>query len=192
MLGFSYHDLMARLQTFGPENAWKRLQEILRWFEEVEAAGDYRKYYDGKREGTLQGSGTAGGLGLDQEFFESAMVPQVMLYGFLGFAPRADGFKIEPRLPADWPELAVDRSRFQNLVLRIRATREVIEIHKEGAASGPMFVEVPKGPWKASLLREDGSALGEATVRKRPSDGAFELDWGSATAVRLVNGINGP
>ena len=188
VLGFSYHDLMARLHTFGPNNAWKRLQEVLRWFEEVQAAGDYRKYYDGKREGTLQGSGTAGGLGLDKEFFESAMVPQVMLYGFLGFAPRADGFKIEPRLPADWPELAVDRIGFQNFVLRIRATREVIEIHKEGAANGPIFVELPKGRWKAALLREDGSTVSAATVRRRPSDDALELDWGNAAAVRLVNG----
>ena len=105
VLGFSYHDLMARLKTLGPDNAWKRLQEILRWFEEVQAAGGYRKYYNGSREGSMQGSGTAGGLGLDMEFFESALVPQVMLNGFLGFAPRADGFKLDPRLPADWPEL---------------------------------------------------------------------------------------
>ena len=41
--------------------------------------------YDGSREGTLQGGGTAGGLGLDAEFFESVLVPQVMLEGFLGF-----------------------------------------------------------------------------------------------------------
>jgi hypothetical protein len=186
VLGFSYHDLMARLQTLGPDNAWKRLQEVLRWYQEVQLAGDYRKYYDGKREGTLQGSGTAGGLGLDMEFFESAMVPQVILYGFLGFAPRADGFKIEPRLPKDWPELAVDRIRFQNLVLRIRVAREFIEIHKEGAASEPMFLELPKGQWKASLFREDGSTLGAAAALKRSNDGRLELDWRNAATVRLV------
>ena len=55
VLGFSYHDLMARLKTLGPDNAWRRLQEILRWFGEVQAAGGYRKYYDGKREGTHAG-----------------------------------------------------------------------------------------------------------------------------------------
>ena len=96
VLGFSYHDLMARLKVLGPDNAWQRLREILRWFDEVQAAGGYRKYYNGSREGTLQGGGTAGGLGLDMEFFESAMVPQIMLNGFLGFAPRADGFKPQP------------------------------------------------------------------------------------------------
>jgi hypothetical protein len=96
---------MARLKVLGPDNTWKRLQEILKWFEEVQAAGGYRKYYDGKsREGSMQGGGTAGGLGLDMEFFESALVPQVMLNGFLGFAPRGDGFKLDPRLPSDWPD----------------------------------------------------------------------------------------
>jgi len=44
VLGFSYHDLMARVKTLGPDNAWGRLQEILRWFDEVQAAGGYRKY----------------------------------------------------------------------------------------------------------------------------------------------------
>ena len=94
VLGFSYHDLMARLASRGPDDAWKRLRGILEWFREVQAAGGYRKYYDGLREGTLQGGGTAGGLGMDSEFFESALVPQVVVNGFLGFAPTADGFKI--------------------------------------------------------------------------------------------------
>jgi hypothetical protein len=40
-----------------------------------------------------------GGLGLDQEFFESVLVPQVMLYGFMGLEPNADGFEVSPRLP---------------------------------------------------------------------------------------------
>ncbi|HEU0038095.1 MAG TPA: hypothetical protein VFR76_02360, partial [Verrucomicrobiae bacterium] len=61
VLGFSYHDLMARLKILGPDDAWQRLQEIARWFDEVQAAGGYRKYYDGSRDGSLQGGGTPGG-----------------------------------------------------------------------------------------------------------------------------------
>jgi hypothetical protein len=186
VLGFSYHDLMARLKTLGPDNAWKRLQEIIRWFDEVQAAGGYRKYYNGSREGSMQGGGTAGGLGLDQEFFESAMVPQVMLNGFLGFAPRADGFKLDPRLPSSWPELVVDQIHFQNLTLRIRVTRDVIEIHKAGAAPEPLFLRLPEGEWKAVLLGKDGSPVGETRLPKRESDGALRLDWGDAAAVRLI------
>ena len=85
------------------------------------------------------------------EFFESAMVPQVMLNGFLGFAPRADGFKLDPRLPTDWPELVVDRIRFQNLVLRIRATRAAIEIRRTGVSPGPTRERLHR-------LRPDGCA----------------------------------
>ena len=32
---------------------------------------------------------------MDREFFESLLVPQSMLRGFLGFAPTADGCRIE-------------------------------------------------------------------------------------------------
>jgi hypothetical protein len=120
------------------------------------------------------------------EFFESAMVPQVVLNGFLGFAPRADGFKLDPRLPTSWPELVVDHIRFQNLTLRIRATRDAIEIFKEGAAPEPVFLRLPEGAWKAVLLGKDGSRLGEARLRKRETDGAWLLDWGDAAEVRLV------
>jgi uncharacterized lipoprotein YddW (UPF0748 family) len=189
VLGFSYHDLMARLKVLGPDNAWERLREVLRWFDKVQAAGGYRKYYNGSREGLMQGGGTAGGLGLDMEFFESAMVPQIMLNGFLGFAPRADGFRLNPRLPKDWPELTVDRIRFQDLVLRIRATPDAIQIGRAGVSpvpEEPLFLRLPEGAWKATLLREDGSALRPAMLRKRESDGALRLNWSEAAGVRLV------
>ncbi|MHB8900777.1 MAG: glucosidase family protein, partial [Thermoguttaceae bacterium] len=45
VLGWSYHDVMARLQTAGPDDAWKRLRGILDWFAEVQAEGGYRTYY---------------------------------------------------------------------------------------------------------------------------------------------------
>ena len=45
VLGFSYHDLMARLRTAGPDDAAQRLDEICTWFDETQAAGGYRAYY---------------------------------------------------------------------------------------------------------------------------------------------------
>jgi Glycosyl hydrolase family 65, C-terminal domain len=165
---------------------------VLRWFDEVQAAGGYRKYYNGSREGSLQGGGTAGGLGLDREFFESAMVPQIMLKGFLGFAPCGDGFRLNPRLPSDWPELSVDRIRFQNLVLRIRATRDAVEIHKDGPAAEPLFLRLPAGEWSAVFVHDDGAVLGSAVLSKRESDGALRLDWGDALTVRLVKAPHAP
>ena len=105
VLGFSYHDLMARLLTAGPDDAAQRLSEICSWFDETQAAGGYRAFYSDPARGTMQGGNVPGGLGLDKEFFESILVPQVMLYGFLGLKPTADGCEISPRLPADWPSL---------------------------------------------------------------------------------------
>jgi hypothetical protein len=191
VLGFSYHDLMARMKTRGPDDAWKRLQEILRWFDEAQAAGGYRKYYDGSREGTLQGGGTAGGLGMDQEFFESVLVPQVMLRGFLGFSPASDGFRLDPRLPADWPELTVDRIRWHDLTLRVRATRDAVEVWKAGRPEEPCFVRLPKGEWKAVALNADGSEGAPVALKTRSSDGALELDWKDAAGVRFERAAAG-
>lgn len=150
VLGFSYYDLMARLRIRGADDAWKRLQEILRWYEEVEAAGGYRKYYDGSRPGTLQGGGTAGGLGLDMEFFESVLVPQVMLYGFLGFQPMGDGFAIDPKLPSGWQSLRIDRIRWQGLTLAITVTPTTIRIEREGDRDETPLVRLPSGLWRAT------------------------------------------
>ncbi len=44
VLGFSYHDLMARLKTTGADDAWQRLKAVLAWFREVQHAGGYRAY----------------------------------------------------------------------------------------------------------------------------------------------------
>ena len=121
VLGFSYFDLMARLKTNGPDDAWRRLREILAWFREAQNEGGYRAYYAKPGRGTLQGGGTAGGLGLDREFLESVLVPQIMLYGFLGFTPRGDGYAVTPRLPAGWPSLTVTGIRFHAQVFDLTA-----------------------------------------------------------------------
>ena len=107
VLGFSYFDVLARLRVRGPDDAWRRLAAILDWFAEVQAAGGYRAFYAVPGRGTLQGGGTPGGLGCDQEFLESVMVPHLLVEGFLGLAPTADGFAVTPRLPHAWPAVAV-------------------------------------------------------------------------------------
>jgi len=121
VLGFSFHDIMSRLKSDGPDDAWARLREILKWFQEVQDEGGYRAYYAKPGRGSLQGGGTAGGLGMDQEFFESVLVPQVMLYGFLGFTPGPEGYSIHPRIPKGWPSVKVTGVRYRDEVLEITA-----------------------------------------------------------------------
>lgn len=145
VLGFSYHDLMARLKTAGPDDAWKRLSEITAWFDEVQSAGGYRAYYRDPSRGTMQGGNVPGGLGLDKEFFESILVPQVMLYGFLGLQPTADGLTLDPRLPADWKELTITRVHLHDHVLDIRATADAIEVVDHNPGARPLNIKPPPG-----------------------------------------------
>jgi hypothetical protein len=150
VLGFSYHDLMARLRTAGPDDAWDRLLEIVAWFDETQAAGGYRAYYKDPARGTMQGGNVPGGLGLDMEFFESVMVPQVFIYGFLGLRPTPDGLELSPRLPASWPDLTVTRIHFQEHALDIRVGQGTIEItdHTPNTAA----LAVRHGPeWKVTV-----------------------------------------
>jgi len=128
VLGFSYHDLMARLITLGPDDVASRLSDIERWFSEVQSAGGYREYYKDPARGTLQGANVPGGLGLDKEFVESILPPQVMLFGFLGFHPSADGFTVQPQLPQDWPSLTITRIHFQDEVLSITAKPDEVSV----------------------------------------------------------------
>jgi hypothetical protein len=185
VLGWAYHDLMARLKVRGPDDTWNRLRETISWFHEVQAAGGYRKYYDGSREGTLQGANISGGLGLDLEFRESVLVPQVILDGFLGFSPTADGFRVNARLPADWPELAVDNIRFHDLVLSIRATGSAIEIMKDRKSAEPCFIHLPEGNWHIRYIGADGNHGEPQPLTRRSSDGAARLDWGRFAGVQL-------
>jgi len=148
VLGFSYYDLMARLKGRGPDDAWQRLGEILKWFREVQAEGGYRAYYAKPGRGVLQGGGPAGGLGLDQEFMESVLVPQVMLYGFLGLTPEPTGFTIAPRLPKAWPSLTVSRVRLHDHEVEIAAE-----------ASGRVTLKTLVSGTGAVLLRKGTSEL---------------------------------
>jgi hypothetical protein len=153
VLGFSYHDLMARLMVDGPDDAWQRLREVLTWFEETQAAGGYREYYKDPSRGTMQGGNVAGGLGLDREFFESILVPQVVLYGFMGFQPTPEGFRVNPRLPRDWPELRITRIHLHDQLLDVTVKDRLVTVSASlpSAATTPaeapdvIRVELPPG-----------------------------------------------
>jgi len=145
VLGFSFHDLMARLSTEGPDDAWQRLKEICAWFDETQEAGGYRAYYSDPSKGTMQGGNVPGGLGLDREFFESILVPQVMLYGFLGFKPTTDGCTISPRLPRSWPSLCITRIHLHDHILDVTARDQTVEVIHHDSEPGTLRVEVPPG-----------------------------------------------
>jgi hypothetical protein len=159
VLGFSYHDVMARLATIGPDDAWDRLRAIIDWYGEVQKEGGYRKYYaPEKGRGTLQGGGPPGGLGIDEEFMESVLVPQVMLYGFLGFEPTAEGCRIAPQLPSTWPELTVTAIRIHDHTIDVTARRDgSVTLRRRAAGTRPLLIEV--GGTSAALPAGQGAEV---------------------------------
>ena len=58
---------------------------------------------------------------LQESTRKSVLVPQVMLYGFLGFRPTIDGFAVDPTLPKDWPSLLISDIHIHDWVLDITA-----------------------------------------------------------------------
>lgn len=180
VLGFSYHDLQARLKTHGADDAWQRLSEIAGWFEEVQAGGGYRAYYKDRKGVTLQGCGTCGGLGLDCEFYESILLPQIMVAGFLGFEPRGDGFAVNPRLPKDWPSLTVTRIRFQGLILDVTVDRQSVTIRAAGHTIAPLSAYLPEGAWKMEQVDAAGKVVTSANVAAGDAGHVFNVQ-GQAT-----------
>jgi len=129
VLGFTFYDLWARLHIIGPDNAWQRLTEILEWEKDVWKQGGYRNFYkDGKQGTTLQGGGTAGGLGIDFEFYESSLMPSIITYGFLGIDPKANSLEISPKLPDACPEMSVQNLLYHKVRMDIAAMDKTITI----------------------------------------------------------------
>jgi hypothetical protein len=148
VLGFSFYDLWANLHVLGPDRAWQRLTELLAWEKDVQAEGGYRKYYAGGKHGTtLQGSNTAGGIGIDAEFFESSLVPSIVVYGFLGLRPQAASLRMEPRLPKAAPEIGVKNLLYRGTRLDVKASAARVEIAVKDAPAEPLRLELP-GAWR--------------------------------------------
>jgi hypothetical protein len=129
VLGFTFFDYWARLRLNGADDAWQRLHETLEWERDVWADGGYRKAYEGgKRGATLQGGNTAGAIGIDAEFWESSLVPAIVVHGFLGIDARPDKLTINPRLPTACPEMGVSDLLYRGVRLDVKATRNGVEV----------------------------------------------------------------
>lgn len=141
VLGFSFYDIMSRIKTLGADNAWARLMGIRAWDEEVAAYGGYRKYYaDGKGGTSLQGGGTAGGVGVDFEFTESSMLSAVIPLGFMGLRPDGDVLNIEPNLPSACPEMTVRNLLYQGVPMDITVAADHVTMTVKAAPSSALII----------------------------------------------------
>ncbi len=155
VLNNSYYDLLARIKVLGVENAWNRFKEICAWYEEVKAAGGegtrfYREYYDnlGDEEQTLQGGGTAGGLGLDEEFLENAILYATVPYGFFGLGSDGVGkLSVAPNLPEEQKFWEIENLMFNGVKYDLRVTNSSVELWEvRGVNSGMTFTAKLKKP----------------------------------------------
>jgi len=174
VLGWSYHDLMCRLRVDGPDDAWERLRQILVWFDETQAEGGYRAYYEkDPSRGTMQGGNVAGGLGIDREFFESVLVPQAMLYGFMGLEAAPQCLRLRPRLPRTWPELKITQVHFQDWVLDLTARADgTVVVRASGSWDLPLVLELPAGTWRTDA---PGATIEGSRVTLRAPEGPVVL-----------------
>lgn len=146
VLGFAFYDLIARLRVMGPDDAWNRLMSILQWEQEVRRAGGYRAYY-AQRNVTLQGGGTAGGIGIDVEFLESSMLPAIIPLGFLGLEPDADALWIRPKLPKAQPQMGIHGILYRGATLDIQCSNREITIAARRLRNGPVQLRLDAG-WR--------------------------------------------
>lgn len=150
VLGFSFYDLWARLHLLGADNAWQRLQEILDWEKDVQQAGGYRQYYkDGRHGNTLQGCGTPGGLGIDCEFYESSLVPSIVVYGFLGITAEPHGaLAIHPNLPKACPQINIQNLRYHRVCMDLQVQNHNIQIKLKSDPLSPLNIHLAT-QWKS-------------------------------------------
>lgn len=159
VMGFSYHDLVARHRTMGPEVGWERLMEILEWYEDVWEVGGYRPYYE-EHEGMLQ-SPLPGGLGLHREFTEPALMPLYALRGLFGLNARPAGFGLDPHFPEAVDDFTVDRVRFQDALLSLRYREGLTTVRVDQGSLGDLKLYLPEGEWEVAYANAR-SRLGES------------------------------
>ena len=121
----SYYDVIARQQLLGADASYERLSAINGWYHEVMQAGGtgasfYQTYYAQKRMEdienydyyTLQGGGYDGALGLDNEFYESAMIYAILPQAYLGLDGNYSKLSLTPDLPTELTYIAMTNLRF--------------------------------------------------------------------------------
>ncbi len=122
----SYYDLRTRLFARGADDAYDRFMAILKRYAEPDRLTGGSPLYTGAG---VQGGGTPGATGvMSFEFPETAMLAAIVVYGFLGADARADGLRIEPRLPSAQPFIRVENLYYHGSYFDIEAHHDRIHV----------------------------------------------------------------
>lgn len=150
----SHYDMMARLVSMGPDNAWKRFEIILTEFSKDQLKRDPKN-----------NKGAAWKWGIIGEFPESGLVPATLVLGFLGLDATPEALMVNPRLPKALPWLEAFQIHYRGGIYRIRADQTSVRIKAvEGAkmpckiiCDGQNPVDLPAQGQEITILRRKSS-----------------------------------
>jgi hypothetical protein len=134
----SFYDILARLRLTGADDAFGRLDEIVREFHQTELRPEAPGHYGPP--GT-----PAYGVGVSVCFPESGLVPLTMLYGFLGVEPTAEGLRIFPALPSSLRYAGARDVLFRGRYYTITASRAARRLTVRATAKDHYAVTAPNG-----------------------------------------------
>lgn len=171
VITWSYHDLVARVQERGVEDAFGRLKEINAWYDKVASYGGeginfYREYYDRQDVVTVQGSGNEGGAGLDSEFLEASLMYAAIPYGFFGFdATEADTIGFTHNLPEKLTYWQMNHMEVGSLKFSVKMTRNSFTILNAKGVVGNMKLKLTfDKPSGSKQVLIDGKATTDYVV----------------------------
>ena len=171
VITWSYHDLVARVQERGVEDAFGRLKEINAWYDKVASYGGeginfYREYYDRQDVVTVQGSGNEGGAGLDSEFLEASLMYAAIPYGFFGFdATEADIIGFTHNLPEKLTYWQINHMEVGSLKFSVKMTKNSFTILNAKGVIGDMKLKLTfDKPSGSEQVLIDGKATTDYVV----------------------------
>jgi hypothetical protein len=89
-------------------------------------------------------------------------------------------------LDSPWPELAINRIRFHDATLRIRATAGgVAEIQTQGGGDETVALRLPEADCKVTLARADGSRAETLSRARANGQSVARLRWPEGGLIRV-------
>jgi hypothetical protein len=147
ILYLSYFDLMVRARYFGPENAWKRWNEILARYRLPDRLSGGSPLFTGE----VSQQENAGQVGVDYPFPESGLVPCYLLYSIVGLEATPEGLRITPRLPQSMPWAEVQHVVWRGRTLTVRVSPKSVDVTGTNR-SGKSFRDHYAIPESGSIL----------------------------------------
>jgi len=121
-------DICSRARYLGADDAFRRLREIVRRYQEPDKLCGGSPLFHGEINGWE--------VGTDIPFPESGIAPASFLYAFLGVQATPQGLVIRPNLPKALKWAGVRGLVYRGLPLGIRVTNTSVEVRSEGPGQG--------------------------------------------------------